>query len=473
MVGVECGTGDKKVTCRARLGIIMATGGITGKPESLDRWVPSVAGKGVAIGGPNNDSTAMMISVRDVGVPLSHMQYIASYPCGIVVNGRNGPYCRWWFITKIKLSELVGLPSWTAERIEAEFKAGKNLWKCNIIEELCRKSGVNLKGLKAQLAQWNKAVESKNDTQYGRTDQQFKIGKGPYYMIRMFPWNNLSCGGVRVTEQFQVLGWDMQPVKGFYAAVLSSAVGRHSPILDFRRPSTGVRFLMRAHIGRPHRYPIKAVLGDCPKAGTFVNARVDAARCNKARGVVGVVVGITRNERGDFDFAQRMNKASAPEAQADVRDIESTVFLHLPEKEVTSGGNRRAVVNRHTVPGAHHLISVARYDKTRHAPDVTHKSRAVKTQGACAAPKIRDAYERAGVGQKPSIEVFGVSCCGELHLRQVFFKRTDGAFLQPPEASVGKLNALSTVAFACVDNKGSACEACGNALCVVRKDQRR
>ena len=199
MVGVECGTGDKKVTCRARLGIIMATGGITGKPESLDRWVPSVAGKGVAIGGPNNDGTAMMISVRDVGVPLSHMQYIASYPCGIVVNGRNGPYCRWWFITKIKLSELVGLPSWTAERIEAEFKAGKNLWKCNIIEELCRKSGVNLKGLKAQLAQWNKAVESKNDTQYGRTDQQFKIGKGPYYMIRMFPWNNLSCGGVRVT----------------------------------------------------------------------------------------------------------------------------------------------------------------------------------------------------------------------------------------------------------------------------------
>lgn len=40
-----------------------------------------------------------MVAVRDVGVPLSHMQYIASYPCGIVVNGRNGPYCRWWFIT--------------------------------------------------------------------------------------------------------------------------------------------------------------------------------------------------------------------------------------------------------------------------------------------------------------------------------------------------------------------------------------
>lgn len=99
VVGVECGTGDKTVTCRARMGVVMATGGITGSPESLDRWVPSVAGKGVVIGGPSNTGEAMMIAVRDVGTPLSHMQYIASYPCGIVTHGRNGPYFRWWFIS--------------------------------------------------------------------------------------------------------------------------------------------------------------------------------------------------------------------------------------------------------------------------------------------------------------------------------------------------------------------------------------
>ena len=99
VVGVQVGEGDKAKNVKANKGVIMATGGITGTPQSLDRWVPSVAGKGVAIGGPKNDGTAMMVAVRDVGVPLSHMQYIASYPCGIVVNGRNGPYCRWWFIT--------------------------------------------------------------------------------------------------------------------------------------------------------------------------------------------------------------------------------------------------------------------------------------------------------------------------------------------------------------------------------------
>ena len=268
VVGVECGTGDKKVTCRARMGVVMATGGITGSPESLDRWVPSVAGKGVVIGGPSNTGEAMMIAVRDVGTPLSHMQYIASYPCGIVTHGRNGPYCRWWFISgqggilinkngkrfiteregichvtpklasnpdgchyiladeatwqrtlsKIKLSALVGLPSWTEERVLAEFEKGENLWKCDTIEELCEKSGVNLEGLKDQLAVWNKAVETKVDNQFGRTDQQWKLEQGPWRMIRMFPWNNLSCGGLRVTEEFQVLGWDMKPVNGFYAA---------------------------------------------------------------------------------------------------------------------------------------------------------------------------------------------------------------------------------------------------------------
>ena len=223
----------------------MATGGITGTPESLDRWVPSVAGKGVVIGGPNNDGSAMLTAVSDVGVPLSHMQYIASYTCGIVTGGRNGPYCRWWFITNqggilvnkngkrfvtekegichvtphlahnpdgchyvladqatwdrtlktIKLSVLVGLPSWTEERVLKEFELGKNLWKADTLEELCQKSGMNLEGLKGQIELWNKAVETKNDTQFGRTDQQHKIGAGPYRMIRMFPWNNLSCGG--------------------------------------------------------------------------------------------------------------------------------------------------------------------------------------------------------------------------------------------------------------------------------------
>ena len=54
VVGVAVGNGEKTITCSAKMGVVMATGGITGTPQSLDFWVPSVAGKGVAIGGPSN-----------------------------------------------------------------------------------------------------------------------------------------------------------------------------------------------------------------------------------------------------------------------------------------------------------------------------------------------------------------------------------------------------------------------------------
>ncbi len=271
VTGIEATSLDtgKKITIRATRGVILATGGITGTPQSLDFWVPSVAGKGVSIGCSANDGSAMRVAVRDVGTPLSHMQYIASYPCGIVVNGRNGPYCRFWYFTnaggilinkngkrfvsekegichitphlagnpggwhivfmdkkiydatraKYKTGALIGLPAWNDERVEAEFKQGKNLFRADTIEEFCRLSGVDEAGLKAQLAAWNKMVEAGSDTQFGRTGMTVKIDeKGPFYGIRMYPWNNLSCGGFRVTDHLQVLGWDLKPVGGLYAA---------------------------------------------------------------------------------------------------------------------------------------------------------------------------------------------------------------------------------------------------------------
>ena len=120
---------------------------------------------------------------------------------------------------KYKIGALIGLPSWNDERTEEEFKLGKNLFRANTLEEFCKISGVDLKGLQDQIEMWNKAVETKNDTQYGRHDQKVKIDtKGPFYGIKMYPWNNLSCGGFRVTDHLQVLGWDLKPVKGLYAA---------------------------------------------------------------------------------------------------------------------------------------------------------------------------------------------------------------------------------------------------------------
>ena len=60
-------------------------------------------------------------------------------------------------LKKIKLSALVGLPSWSEERVLAEFKKQENLWKCDTLEELSKESGVSLEGLKKQIEIWNKS----------------------------------------------------------------------------------------------------------------------------------------------------------------------------------------------------------------------------------------------------------------------------------------------------------------------------
>ena len=45
-----------------------------------------------------------------------------------------------------------------------------------------------------------------------------KLGKGPYYAVRMSFWANLVLGGLRVNGSLQVLDWENKPIKGFYAA---------------------------------------------------------------------------------------------------------------------------------------------------------------------------------------------------------------------------------------------------------------
>lgn len=208
VVGVQCGRDGKFINCRAKMGIVIV---VNGRSGPYCRWWFITGQGGILI----NKNGARFITERE---GICHVTpKLAGNPDGChYVLADQATWER--TLKKIKLSALVGLPSWSEERVLAEFKKQENLWKCDTLEELSKESGVSLEGLKKQIEIWNKAVETKVDNQFGRSDQEWQIGAGPYYMIRMFPWNNLSCGGVRVTEEFQVLGWDMRPVNGFYAA---------------------------------------------------------------------------------------------------------------------------------------------------------------------------------------------------------------------------------------------------------------
>lgn len=270
VLGVAAEKDGKTITLRARKGIVLACGGFTGDPKFFDTWAPHLNGKGVCIGAPSNDGKALMIAVRDCGVPITHMQSFASYPCGVQTRKRNGIFHRYWYVVdeggilvnkdgkrfcserlgQTKVGELLAgqpdnchfilvdaegwetvnkkrppnalfaLPAWTKKRIEEEVRLGRIIFKADSLEDLAKKAGINAKNLQQTVDRWNGFVEAKKDPDFGRNpeDMTRKLGKGPYYAVRMSFWANLVLGGLRVNGNLQVLDWENKPIKGFYAA---------------------------------------------------------------------------------------------------------------------------------------------------------------------------------------------------------------------------------------------------------------
>ena len=261
--GVKAVSPEGPLVIHAKGGVILATGGFGANHKMVEKYRPEL--KGFSTTNHPGATGDGIILAQQVGAGLTDIEQIQIHPTVIKKNGAlisESMRARGGFLlnkngkrfvsenegichitpslasnpggyhivfmdkkiydatrAKYKIGALIGLPSWNDERTEEEFKLGKNLFRANTLEEFCKISGVDLKGLQDQIEMWNKAVETKNDTQYGRHDQKVKIDtKGPFYGIKMYPWNNLSCGGFRVTDHLQVLGWDLKPVKGLYAA---------------------------------------------------------------------------------------------------------------------------------------------------------------------------------------------------------------------------------------------------------------
>ncbi|QQO11273.1 FAD-dependent oxidoreductase [Breznakiella homolactica] len=268
VVGIEASSKSGNFTIKAKKAVILASGGITGSAETLDAWVPSVAGAGVAVGAKANDGAALMAAVRDVAVPISHMQYIASYPWGVVTDGRNGVACRFQYfcqnggilvnkkgvrfiseetgLTKIstelpkqeekchflladqatwdetfkkyEVGTLFSMPSWSMDKLNAEFAKEQVVFKADSLADIARKAGIPAQALADTVSSYNRMVQAKDDTLFKRQNLPRQIGAGPYYMVRMSFWNNLSLGGVRLNEKLQVMDAENNPVQGFYAA---------------------------------------------------------------------------------------------------------------------------------------------------------------------------------------------------------------------------------------------------------------
>lgn len=266
VLGVEVANKNRKMTIRVRRGVVLATGGFIGNISAVDRWVPALGKTGVVLNTAANDGTALMTAVRDFGVPLTHMQFVVGYPNGVLDDEkhRSGTVCRIWYhiaegailvdktgyrftqetqgichitphiatlpgrrhylVMDKTMWEAVlkkypaGAFGWDNQRVEVELDKGIALVRANSIQLLAKKAGLNEKGLVAQVAQWNKAVDKGRDDQFGRTGFQRRIEKGPFYLVVLSTYTIISSGGLCCNDRMQVLRWDDEPIGGLYAA---------------------------------------------------------------------------------------------------------------------------------------------------------------------------------------------------------------------------------------------------------------
>lgn len=74
--------------------------------------------------------------------------------------------------------------------------------KADTIEALAKEIGVPEANLKATVDSWNKYVEAKNDTEFGRaTGMDRNMTKAPFYAIKIAPGIHHTMGGLKINVE--------------------------------------------------------------------------------------------------------------------------------------------------------------------------------------------------------------------------------------------------------------------------------
>lgn len=90
-------------------------------------------------------------------------------------------------------------------------------WKQgDTLEELAAEIGVPAENLVQTIAEYNEAVDIKNDP-FGRTLLNMKMEKGPFYAIPRVPALHHTMGGLRIDTLARVLDTNGEPIPGLYA----------------------------------------------------------------------------------------------------------------------------------------------------------------------------------------------------------------------------------------------------------------
>jgi fumarate reductase flavoprotein subunit len=109
------------------------------------------------------------------------------------------------------------VPAWTIERIRAEAKLGKCVWQAETMADLAFKIGLPSENLVETVSEFNKTVKLRKDEKFGRTYLQNSVTKPPFYALLTYASSLVSCGGLAVNGDLQVVDQADKPIANLYA----------------------------------------------------------------------------------------------------------------------------------------------------------------------------------------------------------------------------------------------------------------
>ena len=112
---------------------------------------------------------------------------------------------------------MMLVPAWTIERFRDEAKLGKCVWQAETIEELAVKLGLPSENLTETVSEFNKYIKLQKDEKFGRIYLQNSVSKAPFYALLTYASSLVSCGGLAVNTDLQVVEKGDNPIANLYA----------------------------------------------------------------------------------------------------------------------------------------------------------------------------------------------------------------------------------------------------------------
>ncbi len=261
--GVRVNIEGKMTNVRARRGVVLAAGGFSRNPQMLKKYAPLLENAAVIAGAGTHGDGILM--AQAYGADMIDTNYIkASYGFtlkprtisdmaltqfkgAIIVNNTGKrfvdesisyktqadiafaqPEGKSWMVFDDKIRKqamkLDPMQDGILWKSIDEGKCPDYLYMGKTVEEAAKKAGLNPKAVAETVARYNKAVETSNDTEFGRKGlasgkgKLVKIEQGPFFV---FPSTGAMIGtycGIRITPKAEVLDVFGEKIPHLYAA---------------------------------------------------------------------------------------------------------------------------------------------------------------------------------------------------------------------------------------------------------------